>query len=246
MTRIEEAVDKFVAHGNPYFIIVDGRNTCIGKNVKFDDIDNAAERLRLLLETIDMPESRTVYKVYCFEELPSGKLAGKVKDIVTSGDHDSIVSFCPYVQRERQEPTSEQQEQRVQWRVQQAEKERVLNERLQRIEDMLMAKMVQENEEDEEDVEEEMQPNNVVGALLSNPQLQQAIASGVISMFGNFLQPNGAPKAVAGIPNNDDARIAAAIEKLKLYDNELPFHLEKLADMAETNTTQFLGLLKFL
>ena len=67
MARIDEAVEKFVQHGNPYFIIVDGRNTCIGKNVKFDDIDNAADRLRLLLETIDLPESRTVFKFYCFE-----------------------------------------------------------------------------------------------------------------------------------------------------------------------------------
>lgn len=246
MSKVDEAVGKFVSFGNPFFIIVDGRNTCIGKNTKEEDIDNAAEKLRMWLETIDNPESRTVYKVYCFEELPAGKLGGKVKDIVTSGDHDSVVSFCSYVSRERQEPTPEQQDRRIEWRLQQAEKERLLNERLDRIEAMLAQKLVQENEEDEEDVEDEMQPNNVVGALLSNPQLQSAIASGVVSMFGQFLQPNGVPKAVAGIPDDDDVRIAAAVKRLKQYDDELPVHLEKLADMAESNTAQFLGLLKFL
>jgi len=52
---------------------------------------------------------------------------------------------------------------------------------------------------------------------------------------------------VAGIPaDDDDKRISAAIATLKKHDPELAVHLEKLAVMAETNTSQFLGLLKFL
>jgi hypothetical protein len=247
MSRVDEAVEKFVGYGNPYFIVVDGRNTCIGKNTKYDDIDNAAEHLRMWLDTIDNPESKTIYKVYCFEDLPPGKLGGKVKDIVTSGDHDSIVSFCAYVAKERTEPTPEQQDARLQWKLAQMEKERALNERLERIEALLMKKEVEESDEDEDDIADQMQPNNIVGALMNNPTLQNAIATGVVSLLGNFLQPNGQPKAVAGIPgSDDDARIFAAVETLKKHDPELPLHLEKLATMAETNTAQFLGLLKFL
>ena len=247
MSKVDEAVDKFVSFANPYFIVVDGRNTCIGKNTKYEDIDNAAEHLRMWLDTIDNPESKTIYKVYCFEDLPPGKLGGKVKDIVTSGDHDSIVSFCAYVPKERTEPTPEQQDARLQWRMQQLEKERLLNERLERIETLLLKKEVEESEEDEEDIADQMQPNNIMGALMSNPQLQNAIATGVVSLLGNFLKPDGQPKAVAGVPGTeDDARIFAAVETLKKHDPELPMHLEKLANMAETNTNQFLGLLKFL
>jgi hypothetical protein len=247
MSKVNEAVDKFVGFGNPYFIIVDGRNTCIGKNTKYEDIDNAAEHLRMWLDTIDSPESRTIYKVYCFEELPSGKLGGKVKDIVTSGDHDSIVSFCSFQAKERQEITTDQQEARYNWKLQQLEKERMLTERLERIEALLLKKELEESEEGEEEIEEQMQPANMMGALMNNPTLQTAIANGVVSLLGNFLQPNGQPKAVAGIPqDNEDIRIGEAVERLKQYDPELPFHLEKLADMAESNTPQFLGLLKFL
>lgn len=247
MSKVDEAVERFVGFGNPYFIVVDGRNTCIGKNTKYDDIDNAAEHLRMWLDTIDNPESKTIYKVYCFEDLPPGKLGGKVKDIVTSGDHDSIVSFCAYVAKERTEPTPEQQDARLQWKLQQIEKERLLNEKLERIEALLLKKELEESEEDEEDVAEQMQPNNIMGALMSNPQLQNAIATGVVSLLGNFLKPDGQPKAVAGIPeDSDEARIAAAVATLRRHDSDLPLHLEKLANMAETNTPQFLGLLKFL
>jgi len=245
MSKVEEAVNKFVGFGNPYFIIVDGRNTCIGKNTKYEDIDNAAEHLRMWLETLE-PESRTIYKVYCFEELPAGKLGGKVKDIVTTGDHDSIISYCAYA-RERQEPTADQTEARFNWKLQQLEKEQLLNEKLERIEALLLKKELEESEEGEEEIEEQMQPANMMGALMNNPTLQTAIANGVVALFGNFLQPNGAPKAVAGIPeDNDDIRINEAVERLKQYDNDLPLHLEKMADMAESNTPQFLGLLKFL
>jgi hypothetical protein len=246
MSKVNEAVDKFIGFGNPFFIIVDGRNNCIGKNTKYEDIDNAAERLRILLETLE-PESRTFYKVYCFEELPAGKLGGKVKDIVTTGDHDSIISFSAYNSRERQEPTGDQVEAKVNWKLQQIEKERMLTERLERIEALLLKKELEDSEEGEEEIEEQMQPANMMGALMNNPTLQTAIANGVVSLLGNFLQPNGQPKAVAGIPQDDqDIRIGEAVERLKQYDQELPLHLEKLADMAESNTPQFLGLLKFL
>jgi hypothetical protein len=246
MSKVNEAVEKFIGFGNPFFIIVDGRNNCIGKNTKYEDIDNAAERLRILLETLE-PESRTFYKVYCFEELPAGKLGGKVKDIVTTGDHDSIISFSAYNSRERQEPTGDQVEAKVNWKLQQIEKERMLTERLERIEALLLKKELEESEEGDEEIEEQMQPANMMGALMNNPTLQTAIANGVVSLLGNFLQPNGQPKAVAGIPQDDqDIRIGEAVERLKQYDNDLPLHLEKLADMAESNTPQFLGLLKFL
>jgi hypothetical protein len=246
MSKVNEAVEKFIGFGNPFFIIVDGRNTCIGKNTKYEDIDNAAEHLRMWLETLE-PESRTIYKVYCFEELPAGKLGGKVKDIVTTGDHDSIISFSAYNARERQEPTGDQVEAKVNWKLQQIEKERALTERLERIEALLLKKELEDSEEGEEEIEEQMQPANMMGALMNNPTLQTAIANGVVSLLGNFLQPNGQPKAVAGIPQDDqDIRIGEAVERLKQYDNDLPLHLEKLADMAESNTPQFLGLLKFL
>ena len=247
MSKVNEAVDRFIEYGNPYFVIVHGNNSVVGKNNKYDDIDSAAEHLRMWLNTVDFSDKNIVYKIYCFETLPPGKLLGKVKDVVTSGDHDSIISFCPYLPKERTEPTPEQQDARLQWKLQQIEKERLLNEKLERIEALLLKKELEESEEDEEEIADQMQPNNIMGALMSNPQLQNAIATGVVSLLGNFLKPDGQPKAVAGIPeDSDEARIAAAVATLRRHDPDLPLHLEKLANMAETNTPQFLGLLKFL
>jgi hypothetical protein len=247
MSKVNEAIDRFIEYGNPYFVIVHGNNSVVGKNNKYDDIDSAGEHLRMWLNTVDFSDKNIVYKIYCFETLPPGKLLGKVKDVVTSGDHDSIITFCPYVPKERTEATPEQQDARLQWKLQQIEKERALNERLERIEALLLKKELEESEEDEEEIAEQMQPNNLMGALMSNPQLQNAIATGVVSLLGNFLKPDGQPKAVAGVPeDSDEARISAAVATLRRHDPDLPLHLEKLANMAETNTPQFLGLLKFL
>jgi hypothetical protein len=246
MANLDRLIDKFTVNEAPYFLIVDGRNTCIGKNTKHQDITDAAGRLKSFLEELDA-ESKTVYKIYCYESLPTGKLNDEVKKIVTKGDHDYLLTYSAWTPKERPEPSGDATEARLQWKLDRIRKEEELNAKLERIETLLLKKELEESDETEDEIIEEMQPNNIVGALVGNPAIQTAIANGVISLLGNFLTPAGQPKAVAGIPaDDDDERISAAIATLKKHDPELPVHLEKLAVMAETNTSQFLGLLKFL
>lgn len=247
MANLDRLIDKFTVNEAPYFLIVDGRNTCIGKNTKHSDIQDASARLKSFLEELDA-ESKTVYKIYCYESLPTGKLNDEVKKIVTKGDHDYLLTYSAWTPKERPEPSADASEARLQWKLERIRKEEELNAKLERIEAILLKRELQESEDSEDDIVEDMQPNNIVGQLVGNPQIQAAIAQGFVSLLGNFLTPAGQPKAVAGIPDNDsdDMRISAAIATLKKHDPELPVHLEKLAHMAETNTAQFLGLLKFL
>lgn len=252
MANLERIIDKFTLNEAPYFLIVDGRNTCLGKNTKHSGIDDAADRLKSFLEELDT-DSKTVFKIYCYENLPTGKLNEEVKKIVTRGDHDYLLTYNAFTPKERPTPTisGDNQERVVQWKVDRLRFEEEMRQQLADLRALLLQREVQDNEETEEEVEEQMQPNNILGALVSNPQIQTAIATGMVNLLGNFLKPNGQPTAVAGVPidddeNDSDQRINAAIEILKVHDDKLPEHLEKLATMAENNPQQFKGLLNFL
>jgi hypothetical protein len=253
MANLERLIDKFTLNESPYFLIVDGLNTCIGKNTKHAGIDDAADRLKSFLEELD-GDSKTVFKIYCYETLPTGKLNEEVKKIITRGDHDYLLTYNAFTPKERPTPivNVDAQEARTQWKYDRLKFEDEMRQQMADLRALLLQREMQEAEETEEDIEQEMQPNNIVGALVGNPAIQTAIATGVVNLLGNFLKPNGQPTAVAGVPEDhtpvdeSEERIFAAIDRLKKYDDNLPEHLEKLANMAEKNTQQFLGLLKFL
>lgn len=244
MNNLDRLIDKFVQNGAPYFLIVDGRQGCPGKNAKHNDIQQAATRLRGFLEDLDQ-ESKSVYKVYCFDNLPVGKLNDDAAKIVKKGDHDYLLSFCAYTPKEISGDVTEA---RVMYRLKMEQEREQMRQELAQIKELLQRQAVEENEETDEDIEQQVTPTNVLGALLNNPQMQQVLAAGLAGMVSRFFTPAGTPQAVAGIPglDTDDERLNQAIATLKHYDNDLVTHLEKLADMAENNTAQFTMLIKML
>lgn len=97
-----------------------------------------------------------------------------------------------------------------------------------------------EEEEEEEDQPEQMQG---IGALFSNPQIQNMLMQGLINMF------NGKPKpaAVAGINETpEDQKILVAIETLQKSVPDLGDKLLKLADMSINESVKFQMLIKML
>jgi hypothetical protein len=247
MSNLERVINKFSANQAPFFLIVDGRYACVGKNVKHDDVSEAADRLKSFLEELDA-DSKSVYKIYCYDKLPAGQLRDEVKKIINKGDHDYLLSYCAWMPKEKEPVSTDVSEARAQWKFERMQKEQELRNEIAEIKALLLQKNIEESaEEEEEEIEQEMQPNNILGALINNPQIQQAIATGVVGMLGNFLTPAGKPVAMAGVSDNtDDERIFNAIETLKQYDDQLPDHLEKLATMAATETTKFKFLLSYL
>ncbi|GEM_PF-2467082 len=88
------------------------------------------------------------------------------------------------------------------------------------------------NEEEEEEEEEE-----AVGGLqtlLQHPKVMGLLDLAIDKFFGN----NEAPAASIN-GTNDNARIVAAIERLKKVDSSLDSDLEKLADLAEQDAGTF-------
>lgn len=241
--NLDQVIDNFTESNSPYFVIMSHKG-CEGKNATTGEVTEAAVRLKNFLKALDN-ESKAVYKIYCFEKLPAGKLQGEVKKVISNGDHDLLLTYCAW---QPKEISQEGIEAKVMYRLKLEQEREQMKAELAEIKQLLVAKQIQENEEDDEDIEEQVTPTNVLGALINNPQMQQVLAAGLAGMVSRFFTPTGQPQAVAGIPgvNEDDERIAAAIETLKRYDPELCLHLEKLAAMAENNTTQFKTLLNFL
>jgi hypothetical protein len=111
-------------------------------------------------------------------------------------------------------------------------------------------KMQQEMEEDEE--EEEPEEENFLAGLMNSPQIKTMILSQLSSLFA----PGQKVTHVAGIEKTEtmaneneienEERIYDAVERLKLYDDQLASDLELLCEMAETDKFQFNFLLKML
>jgi len=245
MKGIQKAVDFFVQQDAPYFMIVDAKNNCIGNNNKLADIDQAGERLNTLLSCLDT-DSKAIYKIYCWSELPDNKLKGKVKDL-TNGDNDICFEFSPYAPVAREE-NADSAYQKALWKVEREQKEREQAARLERIETLLLQRQIEEGAEDDDDVADQAEPKSVIGALMDNPQIQGALAGAVTAWLSKIMMPAGQPYAVAGLPGaeDDSNRIDGAIEILQQYDDKLPDHLEKLAAMAQQDTNKFKFLLTML
>lgn len=98
--------------------------------------------------------------------------------------------------------------------------------------------------EDMEDDQEEPEDENILSGILKNPEIQKNLVMGLMSLFnGN----TGAKVTnLAGIPEDQEDKIYAAIEVLKEADPNLADSLTKLANIAVNNPTQFKMLLSML
>jgi hypothetical protein len=250
MKGISNVIQQFITNEAPFFIILDGRKDCVGKNNKLEDVEDSANRLQAFLSTFDN-DSKSKYTIYCFEKLPTGKLNGKVRDVINMGEHDYIINFAPYQPKEITGVDDNKEYQRALWKLEREQKEKEQTARLERIETLLLQRQIEEGAEDDEEIADQAEPKSVIGALMDNPQIQGALAGAVTAWLSKIMMPAGQPYAVAGVPevtdtDADQDRIDAAIEILAAYDNKLADHLEKLAVMAQTDTDKFNFLLTML
>jgi len=101
-------------------------------------------------------------------------------------------------------------------------------------------------EEDEED-EEPKQDNGLMGLIdhaLKSEEMKGMLINGFMGLANKFIQPK--TTAIAGIPEEQDAKILQAIELLKQHDNILGDDLLKLASIAVNDNGQFNFLLSML
>jgi len=115
---------------------------------------------------------------------------------------------------------------------------------------MILAKMVETQNiliskmnanEVEEEVEEE-KPQGLAG-LLNNPDFQNVAIAGISAILGKFINGTPQAQALAGVPDEQEAKAKEAIRILSKKDSLFGDHLLYLANLPDT---QFKMLLSFI
>jgi len=116
--------------------------------------------------------------------------------------------------------------------------------------EMLLEKLVEQNamlqsriaaiEAMDELEEEEEAPKSPIDQMISNPQVQEALIAGVISLMSGLASGLGGPKAIAGIGDE-----AEAVEILRSLMNKgvTIDHLRKLNEMSSSKLSSLLFML---
>jgi len=91
-----------------------------------------------------------------------------------------------------------------------------------------------------EEEEEEEAPESPINAMLSNPELQQAIVTGIMGLVGGMFAKGGSPTAIAGI---DDETEAVEILRSLMSKGVTIEHLIKLNEMSSAKLSSLLFML---
>lgn len=237
---IESICTKFLEDGYPYYIIHNaGGEIC--QNRKPYEIDEAAERLKTDLTEIEEYDNGLKYTISTFSEVPT-------KNWRVKKEAETYYSFNFPKKTQIEAERSNNRERYYEVKNTDHTLMRELLNELKQENKILRDKIeVLENSEPDEVIEASSQ-NNILGAVLNNPQIQAVLAGVLTNIVGNtFNQPK--PQAMAGVPQinvTEEQKIAQALEVLIKHNNQLGDDLLLLADMAENNTFQFNMLLKML
>jgi hypothetical protein len=115
--------------------------------------------------------------------------------------------------------------------------------------EMLLEKLVEQNSlmqsriaalESIGEMEEEEEEQSPINAMLSNPELQQTIVSGVMGLLAGMFTKTGVPTGIAGI---DEENEAISILNSLMIKGVTIEHLRKLNDMNSIKLSSLLIML---
>lgn len=117
--------------------------------------------------------------------------------------------------------------------------------------EMLLEKLVEQNSMlasriaaieamDELEEEEEEAPKSPIDQMISNPQVQEALIAGVLSLMSGLASGLGGPKAIAGI--GDETEAVEILQSLMSKGVTID-HLRKLNEMSSAKLTSLLFML---
>ena len=235
-THLNDLIDHFVEMDHPYYIISEDKKSIFSMNNKVNDIDEAGEKLKRALEHKDHSK---VYYIYCFKTLTKSGLAIPLK----AGNH-LLFSF----QKAKPEYSFEQKQQYYGGLGSMIQEQ---NNRIDRLQQLIEAKMLQEDEpEDDNEVKESMQ-SNIIGTLMGNPAIANILTNLLTNIFANNMTNgqtnnipvNYKPTALAGAdPSDQELRLAQILETL--FDKGVTVdHLEKLASYPKAKISMLLQML---
>jgi hypothetical protein len=235
-THLNDLVDHFIEMEHPYYIISEDKKSIFSMNNKVNDIDEAGEKLKRALEHKDHSK---VYYIYCFKKLTQSGLAIPLK----AGNH-LLFSF----QKAKPEYSFEQKQQYYGGLGSMIQEQ---NNRIDRLQQLIEAKMLQEDDpEDDNEVKESMQ-SNIIGTLMGNPAIANILTNLLTNIFANTMTngqtnnipTNYKPTALAGAdPSDQELRLATILETL--FDKGVTVdHLEKLASYPKAKISMLLQML---
>lgn len=235
-THLNDLIDHFIEMEHPFYIISEDKKSIFSMNNKVNDIDEAGEKLKRALEHKDHSK---VYYIYCFKTLSKSGLAIPLK----AGNH-LLFSY----QKAKPEYSPEQKQMYYGGLGSMIQQQ---NERIDRLQSLLEAKLLQEeNLEDDDQVEESMQ-SNIIGTIMGNPAIANIVTNLLTNIFANTMTngqtnnipANYKPTALAGDqPSDQELRLATILETL--FDKGVTVdHLEKLASFPKAKISMLLTML---
>jgi hypothetical protein len=220
---IRQVLDWFTSEDLPYFVLLDSKNQIVCSNKNNSDIDEIADKLKRDLMPFEQNKTSEVLTLKVFDK----PFKDVKKDDATACRHfrafDEYVGYLGKV-------------------------ENIQNDRMMQMLESINARLgaLEEVEEDEKE-EEVKQDTGLMGLIdtaLKSEEMKGMLINGFMGLANKFIQPK--TTALAGIPEEQDAKILQAVEILKKHDNILGDDLLKLANIADNDNGQFNFLLSML
>lgn len=245
---IEATVEAYELNRiGPWAVLSQGKILCSSCDVTDDDIDQGAEQLECFLEMMKKHGSQAVYELQVYRLGPTSV------EINSKTPYSRSIPFSLF---ENETPGVSNGESRMLSMLTEMQTEiRVLKEQV----------AAREVTEDDEETQEDGTLMGKIGSMamgiLERPDVQQAIAIGALNFVKKFVpgmnrmadqQEEG--RRVAGVQTgyvnlldqDQINKVHAAITRLSAKDAKLGDHLEKLADIAETQPGKYSMALNFL
>lgn len=219
-----QILDWFTSEDLPYYAIMNS-STVFSTNTINDNIDEVAEKLKSELMQFEGNKNSEVLTIKLFEK--PFKINTVLKDIGNATRYirlfDEYVGYLGRVQNNQDDRMMQMLES--------------INSRLAALEEV-------EEDEEEEEVKQDTGLMGLIDTALKSEEMKGMLINGFMGLANKFIQPK--TTALAGIPEEQDAKILQAVEILKKHDNILGDDLLKLATIADNDNGQFNFLLSML
>ncbi len=216
-TDLDALIENFKDESAPYFSITDYQGNILKRNEKEEDVHQASEIIRSYFKSIDK-STQAVFAVRQFDEVPKGGIKKTSEPATISTYKQPRANFA----QDGEGSTTGRQSYFY-------ESQRMLldevKELRREVADMRISAL---NGDDDEDIKDQSEPVNYLGAILGNPAVMQVITTLFSSIAANIATPHiqsmnqPRPVAMAGIPDDAEAVLSILFSKgVTIRDLEL-------------------------
>jgi hypothetical protein len=216
-TDLDALIENFKDNDIPYFTITDYKGFILKRNEKESDLEQAAEIVRAYFKTIDKG-SQAIYSVMQYEDVPTGGFKKASEPATFSTYRQPRANYAQEGEGSTTGRTSYFYE-----------SQRMLldevKELRREVSDLRLSAI---NGDDDDDIKDQAEPVNYLGAILGNPAIMQVLTNLLTNITANIATPHvqqmatPRPVAMAGIPPDAEAVLNILFSKgVTIRDLEL-------------------------